>query len=268
MACKRDGIIELAEYCRTLGINVNIGVNKARGNRGFFKVKGDNFRIDISKGQSEDIIIKTLCHEFMHFIHYMFDKNLKDLSFILGEINCGIEAELLELTVESIPKSEIAPLFNLKTKLSKEISEYKDNIKKKVPDFKLTSPCKKIEEEISSIPLKYLLKYDRVKIFSDKLYSVENIETDFPRLPPEVVSYIKLMSKKRALKKINAKIARLNKYYNMNSELLARAFQYYITDNNIVKAKAPKVAKCFEETIKNNKIPYLTDFVNKVYKIL
>jgi hypothetical protein len=69
--------LDLENYLKSCGIEVYVGKNNARGNKGYFKVKGADFRIDIAKGQSEDVILKTLAHEFAHFVHYYYDKSLK-----------------------------------------------------------------------------------------------------------------------------------------------------------------------------------------------
>ena len=121
MVSKRNRIVDLENYLKSCGIEVNVGKNKARGNKGYFKVKGADFRIDIAKGQSEDVILKTLAHEFAHFVHYYFDKSLKNLDFIFDKNNEEILPELLNITVDSIPKDSIEPLFNLKNDVKQEI---------------------------------------------------------------------------------------------------------------------------------------------------
>ena len=77
MACERNRIVELIDYLSSLGIDVNIAKNKARGNKGFFRVKEEKFRIDIAKGLSDDAVLSVLIHESAHFIHYQYDKKLK-----------------------------------------------------------------------------------------------------------------------------------------------------------------------------------------------
>lgn len=122
MACERNRILDIVQYFESLGIEVNIGKNKARGNKGFFKACNKNFRIDIAKGQSEETILKTLVHEFAHYVHYNYDKTLKSLDFIIDE-NDELTEELIKLTVESIPKNSIAPIFKAKEEIKSEISK-------------------------------------------------------------------------------------------------------------------------------------------------
>ena len=70
MASERNRILNCVNFLEKQGIRVNIGKNKARGNKGFFKVGRDLYRIDVAKGLDDEVIISTLCHEFSHFIHY------------------------------------------------------------------------------------------------------------------------------------------------------------------------------------------------------
>ena len=60
------------------------------------------------------------------------------------------------------------------------------------------------------------------------------------------------------MRKINSKIAKLNKYYNSPTELLARSFEYYITNPNIMNLKAPLVKKHYDKIVKENLIPEFT----------
>ena len=111
MVSERDRIIELSRYFNSLGIEVNIGKNKAQGNKGFFKSQGDSFRIDISKGLDDAAILSTLVHEYAHYIHYQYDKSLKALGFLTTNFTDVMQEELLNLTVLSIPKESIKPFF-------------------------------------------------------------------------------------------------------------------------------------------------------------
>ncbi len=94
--------------------------------------------------------------------------------------------------------------------------------------------------------MRYLLKYDRVKLiegFSTKIYSIDNLDSSL-----EVQSYLKLKSLQRALKRVNSRINRLNKYYNSPTELFARALEIYITDRNTFIQKAPELVKYFDNS--------------------
>ena len=96
MVSKRDRILNFINYIESLGIEVNFNKNKARGNKGFFKAIGVKYRIDISKGLTEDEQLSVLLHEFAHYIHYSYDKNLQNLEIVK--------------TVSSLKKKEICPL--------------------------------------------------------------------------------------------------------------------------------------------------------------
>ena len=262
MVSKRNRILNLENYLNSCGIEINIGKNKARGNKGFFKVNGQNFRIDIAKDQNEETIIKTLAHEFAHFVHYKYDKSLKSLNFVFDENDDDLLEELLNITVESIPKNSIEPLFTLKESLKKDINllikqlENICNIDSNFADYST------IEQKILKSNLKYLLKYDRVKVvemFSTKVYTIEELDEN-----TEIGVYLKLKSKQRALKRINSKISRLNKYYNSPTELFARSFELFVTDKNKLAEIAPIVHKKFEKIIALDKIKLLSDFLKNL----
>lgn len=261
MACKRNRIIDLIEYIESCGVQVNIGKNKAQGNRGFFKVKGEAYRIDIAKNQSEESVLKTLAHEFAHFVHYKNDKTLKSLDFAF-DLTDEVMEELISITVESIPKSMVKPLFEKREHIKQEHRELLSRLKDIYPDFKESSNYTKLEQKIKRTSLKYLLKYDRVKVFegfSFKIYSVDNLDLN----SIEGV-YIKFKSLKRMLNRINSKINRLNKYYNSPTELFARSFEEYVSDKIALKQLAPNVYNLYEELLNNERVPLINNFVNKL----
>lgn len=268
MACQRDGIISLKNYIESLGISINIGKNKARGNRGFFRVsKNKQFRIDIATGLSEEEIVQVLVHETIHYIHYYYDKTLKSLDFIFDKYNGDYEEALLSLTVDSIPKSSVEPLFEKKNELKSEISRYTDSIKKLYPDIKLSNRKNELEKQLLRTDAKYLLKYDSVKVFSGfsfKLYSIKNVNNDFKSLTSAQYDYLKLMSAKRKLSKINSRISRLNRYYSTPTELLARSFEYFVLKPEDMKQKTPELYEYYKKVINENKLPILTSFAEKV----
>lgn len=255
MASERNRIVDLTNYLEACGIEVNIGKNKARGNKGYFKVRGDSFRIDVAKNQAEDSVINILAHEFAHFVHYEYDKTLKSLDFIFTDSDSLME-ELLAVTVATIPKQTVEPLFKQAKLLKDDINVLKLKLNALNLDYE------KLEKRIKKSPFKYLLKYDKVKVYEGfylKSYSIEELieETD-------VNLYLHLKSKQRNLRRLNSKISRLNKYYNEPTELFARAFELFISDRKLLLNTAPTVCKMLEEAISSNKISLLTDFVNNV----
>jgi len=252
MVSERDRILDVSDYLESLGIEVNIGKNKARGNKGFFKVIGKKFRIDISKEHSKEESIKVLAHEFAHYVHYCNDKKLQSLNFIFANLDATLQEELITLTVDLVPKDSAKYLFDIKFNLKQEINNLTNLIRQSHPDFKSTVKDKYIESKLK-FPFRYLLKYDRVKV-ADKLYSLEDVKDN------ELYNYLALQSKKRALKRVNSKISRLNKYYNSPTELFARAFEYYVSNEELLKQKAPNVYKAFKST--DNKL--LVGFIDRL----
>ena len=215
MADKRNCITNFVDYISSLGIKINIAKNKAQGNKGFFKAANDQYRIDVAKGLSESDMLKVLVHEFIHYLHFSYDKTLKSTDFLFNNSFCNFEDELINLTVESIPKASIEPLFKLKTQLSNEIKSISSSLKMTFPNFKMSEPCKNLENIIRNSELKHLLKHDNVKVFKGlgyKYYSIKSIEDGFPNLDENIAKYLVLLSKKRALKRINSRISRLNRY--------------------------------------------------------
>lgn len=252
MVSQRNRILELKEYFSTLGIVVNIGKNKARGHKGVFMHGFDNYRIDISKNVNEEEALSILLHEFAHYVHYTYDNKLKSLDFIFEDFSDELREEIINITVQEIPKDFATKLYSVKDVLNKEVKILSNEIKSVCPFFKLSQKNKEIEKSLP-MPYKYLLKYDNVKYF-DNLLSVNKIEEN-KSLNNLQKTYIKLKSKQRALNRINSKINRLNKYYNNTSELFARFVDAYYTKPDLVERLAPKTKELF----KNSKINLLKE---------
>ena len=258
MACKRDRIIE---FIQKQGITVNIGKNKARGNKGFFKALNTEYRIDIAKGMSDDEILRVLVHEFIHYIHYQYDKKMNSYNFLFENINDEIIEELLNITVSSINKSEIKPLLDQESSLKAEINELANDIKSEYSDFSIYLPYKTIENKIKN-NFRYLLKYDVVKVIENfrlKMYDIKKLD-DY-ELSKDVRTYILLKSKQRLLKRLKNRISKLNRYYNKPSELIARSFEKYVFDKNYMREHTPILYDNYNCVIKNNKIPILSKFI-------
>lgn len=260
MACKRNRVLELTEYLKSLNIDINIKKNKAQGHKGFFKVINNKCRIDISKGLDDENVLRTLVHEFAHFLHYSQDKSLKSLEFFCGNDWEELTEELISLTVDLIPKSTIAPLFEAKENAKKEINQLEASLHKIYPQYTRGNPNKALEIQIEKAGYKHLLKYDRVKLiglFGHKLITIENVQN----LTNEASLYLQIKSKKRLLKRINSKMNRLNKYYNSTSELFARAIEMYVFKPQTVKEKAPAFYQIVENNLKTKKFIELNNIV-------
>lgn len=261
MASERNRILELTTFIESQGIVVNIGKNRAFGNKGCFKAVNNSFRIDISKGHDNESILKLLAHEFAHYVHYKYDKNLRNLDFIFPT-SAEITEELISITVSTIPKNSVTPLFEQKNKLKKEIKNLVQNIKTKYPEFKESYKILPLEKSIKKTNLKYLLNHDSVKVFRGFYFDHYSIN-DLQNNSIEEI-YIKFKSKKRALNRLSSRISKLNRYYNSTTELFARSFELYATDPVKLKKIAPRISQQYELMYHNNKIPELVNFINLI----
>ena len=113
MVSQRNQLKELERYLSRIGISVNIGKNKARGNQGIF-IAGKELRIDVSNAVDENARLSILLHEFAHYVHYCYDHKLKSLKCIFGELTENEEEELLRVTVHKIPKDSAKFLYSKK----------------------------------------------------------------------------------------------------------------------------------------------------------
>lgn len=204
MACERNRIVNAIEFLRSLGITVNLCKNKARGNKGFFKVKGGQYRIDIAENVSDEDVFPLVVHEFAHYLHYKYDNTLKSLSFILEDKEYDLQEEMIDLTVKLIPKKSIEPLFRARDELKQEIANS---------------------------------------------------------------AGIGLELRKQALRRLNSKISRLNRYYNQPTELFARALEMYFTSNVECRKLAPSFSETIDKCLECNRVPVLSEFAEKCYYI-
>jgi len=265
MVSERNRIIDLVKYIESCGVTVNLGKNKARGNKGVFRTTNGAYRIDVAKGCDENSMLQVLIHEFTHFIHYSYDKSLKSLDFIIKDNNTELEEEMLSLTVETISKNSVEPIFKMKKALQSEIKMLVDNLKQIIPDFKASEKNKFLELKINKKPYKHLLKHDVVKVidfFSTKIYKISELENIDPNMENAILYYLQLKSKQRKLNRINSRISKLNKYYNSATELLARSVEIYITNKPLMQQKAPNLLKIYDNIVIENKIPMFTKMVN------
>ena len=257
MAGERDRIVKLASYIESLGIQLNIGKNKAKGNKGIFKTDSKRYRIDVAKNLSDDEMLHVLVHELAHYAHYCNNKSLSSLDFIFKDGFEKFEEDLLKLTVNAIPKDFASQLFNQKAEVKKEIKSISNAIKSIYPDIKLSIKNNPIEKDIKKTEYKYLMKYDRVKIrynLSTRIYTIDNLTRDFPDIKPEHLSYIKLSSLKRRLNRINSKISRLNRYYNSPTELFARSVECFILNPSYMEKETPELYSYYKDNLYKLKI--------------
>lgn len=266
MAEIRDGIskTELVKYLESLGIEVHLDT-KARGHSGFCT----NRRIDISKNLSNERAIEVLLHEFAHYIHYKIEPEITKTAGTLEKLfNIKdvkeIENELFQITLIVFDNTPIRKMTAMKDSLSIKIKEERSRIKEIYPNFQTTKKFKEFEKFIKHSNAKYLLKYDRVLIKGgwfkkDNILSVKTIETDFPQMPRAFVSYIKMKSYERRRNRLNARIAKINRYLKQPTELFARFFELFCTDKEAVKNLAPAAYTRFCELKVQGYYPYIND---------
>lgn len=246
---------DLIEYFKTLGLEVHT-TTKARGHLGFFL----NKRIDISKNLPQNKIVPTLLHEFSHFIHSKLEENIAKTG---GKINVifqteeNLEDELIKVTNFIDEHSKCELLKSHKEKVKIEIKKLDEQIKAEYPKFQRSKPFKEFNNAIKGTHLKYLLKYDRVRILptflwdKEKIISVNSVAQDFPNLKPAFVNYIRLKSLTRKQRRISNRISKVKRYYRRPTELFARLVEAFYTDEEKVKLIAPKAYKKFTDLLNN-----------------
>ena len=120
-----------------------------------------------------------------------------------------------------------------------------------IDKYTLSKKFKEFDKFIKKSKAKYLLKYDRVQLIEGfftkhaKIYSVANVEKDFPDMPEAFAAYIKLHSLQKKQGRISARINRLYKYYTKPTELFARFVEGLYKDKEWTCALAPYTNEIF-----------------------
>ena len=243
----------LIEYFESLGLEIHT-TTKARGHQGFFF----NGRIDISKNTPKDRVIPTLLHEFSHYIHSKIEKNIAKTGGSLKVLfnSCyDFEDELFKVTNFVDEHSKCERLFKHKEMVKAEIKALDKKIKEDYPNFQRSKPFKEFNKAIRGTKLKYLLKYDRVRILpwfffgNEVILSINSIEQDYPNLKPAFVNYLKLKSLMRKQKRISNRISKLQRYFRRPTELFARFVEGLYLDNELAKQLAPNAYCRFYELL-------------------
>ena len=266
MDCTRDKIKDLKrqiiDFFRALGIDVHTST-KALGHQGFFRVN----RIDISKNINENRIIPTLLHEFAHFITFNIKAKCNDFIPIFKCNESYIYDELIKITNFVDENSKLEKLYIQKENIKNSIKHHEKIIKNKYPEFKRNEKFKPFIKHTRHSDAKYLLKHDAIKVlhwFTYKTYSIINIENEFPDMPEEFISYLKLKSCQRKQSSIARKINKMNKYYSSPTELFARFIEgLYINKEKVINL-APKTFQLFKELYNTNYYTHL----NKLFEIV
>ncbi len=246
---------ELIKYFKSLGIDVHTST-KARGYQGFYLKN----RIDISKNIPSERIVPTLLHEFAHYVHSKIEP-------FMGKTGGSIEAlfdtsetavyteELLKVTHFVDKHSKCEKLLEHKKIIKEKILVYEKIIKQRYPNFMRSKKFKEFDKYIKKSDAKYLLKYDRIKLISGvffkktKVYTIDNIEHDFPEMPIEFAAYIRLRSCQKRQSRIASKINKLNKYYNKPTELFARFIEGLYLDSVTIQRLAPNTYNKFYDLL-------------------
>ena len=216
-------------------------------------------RIDISKNTPKDRIIPTLLHEFTHYVHSKLEKNIAkrggSLEVIFNQDDVSeIFNELLEVTHFVDKNSLHKRLSEHKELVKNKIKELDNEVKKEYPNFQRSKKFKELDRIVRKSNARYLLKYDRVKIKGwlfqkTKIFSIDNIEQDFPELKPSVIAFIRLKSYQKKQTRISQRINKLNKYYERPTELFARFVEGLYENKETVKILAPKTTERFYELL-------------------
>lgn len=165
-----------------------------------------------------------------------------------------IEKELLAVTYYVDENSLCHKLLTHKEQVKKKIKTYESQIKEDYPKFMRSKKFREFDKYIKKSKAKYLLKYDRVKlvspvfgIFSSKteVFSIDNMEQDFPDMQRAFCSYIRLKSNMRKQARISKKINHSNKYYSKPTELFARFVEGLYIDEEKTLSLAPLASERF-----------------------
>lgn len=260
---------ELVKFLKNEGIEVYTNT-KALGNQGFFR----HNRIDISKNITSQRACQVIAHEYAHFIHYQIEPEMLKTSgnlekiFFTNDIQ-KIQEELVCVTDFVAKNSTFENLYKLKEKITLQIKEQENIIKKEFPEFQHTKKFIQFEKFIKKHKAKFFLKYDRVKYITPflrrvELYNIKNIDVDFSDIPLCFRAYLKMQSFKRARNRINNRICKMKKYYNRPNELFARFIESLTIDYEYTKNLAPTAFERFEELANKKYFVNLKKLIEKI----
>ncbi len=260
---------DLIKYFRSLGLEVNTTTH-ARGHQGFFMKN----RIDISKNIPKSRVVPTLLHEFAHYIHSKLEKDINQnggsLEILFLSKNPLIKEELIKVTHFVDENSMCVKLLEHKDRVKSKIKFYEQIIKSDYPQFLRSKKFKEFDRYIRRSKARYLLKYDRVKLIGgffqtrEEIFTIDNLEADFPDMPKAFAAYIRLRSMLRKQSRITSRISKYKRYYERPTELFARFVEGLYIDNEWVKALAPVTCKIFYELLDNGHYMELSKVLKSV----
>ena len=215
---------------------------------------------DDCKNSAPEVIQKT-------FFGFTFPKkvppnkvhseNESRLGFLPQQLSV-LEKELLAVTNFVDEQASNQRLITHKEQMKKKIKLLEAEIKKYYPMFMRSKKFKEFDKYIKKSKARYLLRYDRVQYVSPKLlgflkmtevFTIDNLERDFPEMPTAFCAYIRLKSAQRKQRRISARINKYNKYYSKPAELFARFVEGLYMDEAQIKIMAPTAAKRFSELL-------------------
>ena len=262
---------ELFNYIKSLGIDVNTNT-KARGHQGFCLLN----RIDISKNTPKERVVPILVHEFAHYVHSKLEDKVSQNGGTLEKIfdveNSEIcKKELVRVTNFVDVNSKCETLKSHKKQINLKIKNLDSEIKKDYPNFQRSKKFKEFDKFIKRSKARYLLKYDRVKLVSRwlrkvEIYSIENLENEFPDIPKPFCTYLRLKSAQRKQARISSRINKYNKYYEKPTELFARFVEGIAVDEEKISELAPYSTLRFYELLEENYYPYLKEVIELLRK--
>lgn len=279
---EKDLAKALINYFKSLGIEVNTNT-KARGHQGFFFKN----RIDVSRQTREERIVPTLLHEFAHYIHNKLEPDMVKTGgslkviFKLDEGHAEdkicrcvdawqknytstpprllpslltIQKELMQVTNFVDENSLCHRLKMHKEQIKKRIKTLENIIKDDYPKFMRSKKFKEFDKYIRKSKAKYLLKYDRVKFISpflrrEEVFSIDNMEQDFPDMPKAFCAYIRLKSAQKKQARNSKRINFANKYYSKPTELFARFVECLYLNPEKTRLLAPLTYERFFELL-------------------
>ena len=259
----------IVEYLKNRGININLS---SRAKRYLGYCKGD--KIAVSKNADKDRVLPILFHEFAHKIHSEIEpekfKKGGTLNKIFNTLETKqIESELIRLTHFVDENSLCLELEKMKNGYKEKVKQREEILKKNYPEFKKSQKFPEYEKYVKKTKCKskFLLKHDCVKFITpflrrEEIYSIENLDKDFPNLTEDFKTYIRLMSDYRKQKRIQNRISKLKKYYAAPTELFARFIEGLVIDINTTKRIAPTAFNHFKLGLNINYYKDLKDVLD------
>lgn len=221
---------------------------------------------DIEKNGKQEKEKESPQYVILNLFHDLTNKRLSESETISSRHeNCfwdlsNFEKELLNITNFVDENSHNHKLKVHKEQVKKKIKAFEAEIKKDYPKFMRSKKFKEFDKYIKKSKARYLLRYDRVKFVSPsflgllkkfEVFTIENLERDFPEMPPAFCAYIRLKSAQKKQARISARINKFNKYYSKPTELFARLVEGLYIDKEKTQSLAPHSTTRFFELLES-----------------